>query len=114
MAVVTKQDNDVNNIWVDLEFEEHRPIDIDKVNQERMWMQVYPHHERKQAGLYLSTPLSTDIKKYSMSQAMKTMITGFQKRIGLKLYDDVEYKRFLALDMRIREFPVSGTGHENS
>ena len=76
------------------------------------WVYVTLSRVQTMAGLYLSTPPSTDIKKYSMSQAMKTMITGFQKRIGLKLYDDVEYKRFLALDMRIREFPVSGTGHE--
>ncbi len=70
------------------------------------WVYVTLSRVQTMAGLYLSTPLSTDISKYSMSQAMKTMIKGFQKGIGLKLYDDVAYQRFLALDMRIREVPV--------
>ena len=53
---------------------------------------------RTMTGLYLSVPLSTDVSKYSMSQAMKNMISSFQKRIGLEMYDDIEYQRFLALE----------------
>ena len=53
------------------------------------WVYVTLSRVQTMAGLYLSTPPSTDIKKYSMSQAMKTMITGFQKRIGLQLFDVV-------------------------
>ena len=51
------------------------------------WVYVTLSRVRTMTGLYLSAPLSTDVSKYSMSQAMKNMISSFQKRIGLEMYD---------------------------
>jgi hypothetical protein len=56
------------------------------------WMYVVLSRVRTMAGLFFAVPLSEDLSKYSMPDKMKEMISGFQVRLGLKIYSDAEYQ----------------------
>ena len=58
------------------------------------WIYVILSRVRTMKGLYLEKPLSEDLRKYAMSDAMKKMISDFDQRIGLQLYTEDEYNQY--------------------
>jgi hypothetical protein len=49
------------------------------------WMYVVLSRVRTMKGLFLARPLSEDLSKYAMADAMKQMIGSFQEKFGLNL-----------------------------
>jgi hypothetical protein len=75
-----------------------------ELHYQQNWIYVMLSRVHTCKGLFLSEPLSLDLNHYAMSKEMKSMISRFEDRIGLKIIEDDEYNnRILLHDKHNRE-----------
>ena len=80
-----------------------------ELHYQQNWIYVVLSRVHTCKGLFLSEPLSLDLNHYAMSEDMKSMISKFEARIGLKIFENDEYYRMLEQDKHSRE--SRGIGH---
>jgi hypothetical protein len=67
------------------------------------WIYVVLSRVTTSKGLFLLKDLSLNLDHYAMSKDMKDMISDFQQRIGLELFDSDQYTIILQQDQHNRE-----------
>jgi hypothetical protein len=67
------------------------------------WIYVVLSRVTTSKGLFLLKDLSLDLDHYAMSKDMRDMISHFQQRIGLELFDSDQYTIILQQDQHNRE-----------
>jgi hypothetical protein len=73
-----------------------------ELHYQHNWIYVVLSRVTTSKGLFLSKALSLDLEKYAMSKDMRDMISHFQQRIGLQLFDYQQYASILQQDQHNR------------
>ena len=60
------------------------------------WVYVILSHVKTQAGLYLRKPISTDLSKYAVPEALKKMLRNFSNRLAT-YWTEEEYEEIFDL-----------------